>query len=242
MPRWATGAAGCVNARQSSPALSRPGADGFQAAARDVAPEATRSRVHLPGATPDAAPPPRARCPPTAGGRAGRRGAADWSPLPPGAGWLKTLCPKGTSHDESGGSAPPGPPRAQVAVRGPGSRGPLPAVASADRRPCSDWHPREADGAGRCARSERDGRAGPPPTRAPTDAGHGRPKPGRMIPPPDTPPRGPRRVALRLHGRAPSRAPARSWRRASWVPIQPALKHGPRSLRHVCEASGPPNP
>ncbi|KAG9438678.1 hypothetical protein H6P81_021367 [Aristolochia fimbriata] len=52
------------------------------------------------GATPDAASPPPRPCCPTAGGAGGSPGRADWSSLPPRRGWLKTLCPKGTSHDE----------------------------------------------------------------------------------------------------------------------------------------------
>ncbi|KAG9438722.1 hypothetical protein H6P81_021317 [Aristolochia fimbriata] len=193
-------------------------------------------------------PPPPCRPPPLAV-RAGRRGAADWSPLPR-ARLAENTLPQGHFARRSGGSALPLALAAglEVVVRGPGSRGPLPAVASADRglarigtpvrrsRPSSDgpgaspmeWGAREGDspscapdpaataqalvgevglfgnaaqigrvkeclklsggkrmGPGDAPRSSDAGRrAGPgPPTRAPTDAGHGRPKPGRMIPP-----------------------------------------------------------
>ncbi|KAG9438742.1 hypothetical protein H6P81_021337 [Aristolochia fimbriata] len=191
------------------------------------------------GATPDAASPHPAPCCPTAGGAGGSPGRADWSPLPPGRGWLKTLCPKGTSHDEVV-APPPWPPRGSGRPEAPLKRTPCRAVASADRRPCSDYAPqkrpsrdgpgaspmewgaregdspvvpgprrimqalvgevglfgnaaqigREADGGGD-ARSEsrgRTARAGPPPTRAATDAGHGATQARRMIPPADTPP------------------------------------------------------
>ncbi|KAG9438814.1 hypothetical protein H6P81_021219 [Aristolochia fimbriata] len=72
------------------------------------------------GATPDAAPPPRVCCP-TAGGAGGSSGRADWSPLPPPwRGWLKTLCPKGTSARRVVAPPPPGPPAGSGSrVRGP---------------------------------------------------------------------------------------------------------------------------
>ncbi|KAG9438724.1 hypothetical protein H6P81_021319 [Aristolochia fimbriata] len=85
--------------------------------------------------------PPRALLPPTAGG-GGSPGRADWSPLPPWRGWLKTLCPKGTSHDESGGSALPGPGAQVKSVRPPGSRGPPAGSCLRGPRPCSDCDPR----------------------------------------------------------------------------------------------------
>ncbi|KAG9438358.1 hypothetical protein H6P81_021694 [Aristolochia fimbriata] len=144
------------------------------------------------GATPDAASPtPASRCP-TAGGR-GVAGRADWSSLP-GRGWLKTLCPKSTSHDESGGSplTPPGGssrgPRPLALKRTPGS-------ASADREALLGLAPQwEADGAGDASRQSADGggsvrRLGRRPRWS-----WGLPA-RRMIPPADTPLSGPRRVA-----------------------------------------------
>ncbi|KAG9438741.1 hypothetical protein H6P81_021336 [Aristolochia fimbriata] len=95
-----------------------------------VAPEATRSRVHLPQGHADAASPhPAFCCPPplaVAGGSPG--GEADWSPLPPGRGWLKNTLPQGHFARRSGGSPLPGPGGARVAVRGPAQEDPCRAA------------------------------------------------------------------------------------------------------------------
>ncbi|KAG9444714.1 hypothetical protein H6P81_016054 [Aristolochia fimbriata] len=87
-------------------------------------------------------PPPCPAAPPLAcGGRRG--GAADWSPLPPRRGWLKNTLPQGRPARDAVVAPPPHPLRGSKSCpEAPGSRGPPRAVASVDRRPCSDCDPR----------------------------------------------------------------------------------------------------
>ncbi|KAG9444710.1 hypothetical protein H6P81_016050 [Aristolochia fimbriata] len=313
MPRRRRGAGWCVNARRESrvsllmigrrrvsapaPATVRDantrtttGRDliprTIEVFERKLHPRPLRSRVHLPSATPDAAPPPppRSAAPPLAGG--GRvAGAQQIVALPPRRGWLKTLCPKGTSARRVVAPPLPWPLKAWLKSwsEAPGSRGPLPgSCSSADRRPCSDWHPRscpsrrtgrkshgmgaregdspavpgprrrprgavgevglfgnaaqigrEADGVGRCSVRARDGES-----RSAADSGADRRWSRATQAPADDPARWIRRLAdrggwRRDHTDAFSRAPARRLAPASWFPIQPALKHGPRSLTCV---------
>ncbi|KAG9438826.1 hypothetical protein H6P81_021231 [Aristolochia fimbriata] len=127
MPPGRRALAGCVNARQSSRQASRPGADGIprtiEVFERKLHPRPLGQGYTCLGATPTQPPPhPASPCCPTAGGAGGSPGRSRLVALaPPGAGWLKTLCPKGTSHDESGGSGLPPP--------GAGSsRGPRPRL------------------------------------------------------------------------------------------------------------------
>ncbi|KAG9438357.1 hypothetical protein H6P81_021693 [Aristolochia fimbriata] len=268
MPRWATGAAGCVNARRILAFASLTGARRAQrqrprrsgrehtnnhwarsvpslkrklrrSDLEHVAPEATRSRVHLPGrhARRSSPPPPRGPAAPPLGGAAGRRGEQIGRPCPL-ARLAENTLPQGHSGTTSGGSAPLAPWRGSsrgseaLAQEDPCRQllsvtGGLARIATPESQRVLEIVGREADGAGDALGRERGRREpGPPPTgRRPTLVTGTQAR--RMIPPTDTPPRGPRRVALRLTGRA-LVAPARL-APASWLPIQPALKHGPRS-------------
>ncbi|KAG9438593.1 hypothetical protein H6P81_021465 [Aristolochia fimbriata] len=109
MPRWATGAAGCETPAESPP-LPLTGADGIpptiEVFERKLHPRPLGQGYTCLAATPDAAlPPPCVLLPHR--WRCGRSpGRSRLSPLPPARLAEKTLCPKGTSHDESGGSAP----------------------------------------------------------------------------------------------------------------------------------------
>ncbi|KAG9438824.1 hypothetical protein H6P81_021229 [Aristolochia fimbriata] len=69
--------------------------------------------------------PPPPPCCPTAGGGGRVAGAQQIGRPAPGAGWLKTLCPKGTSHDEWW-LRPPAPRAGSSRGPRPRSRGPLP--------------------------------------------------------------------------------------------------------------------
>ncbi|KAG9438835.1 hypothetical protein H6P81_021240 [Aristolochia fimbriata] len=178
MPRWATGAAGCVNARQSSRCFAtgrrrvsaprRPRRSGtrthtnnhsgatvlFKEEGRRIPRtiEVFERKLHprplgqgytcrAPRPTQFSPPTPRSpAAPPLAGGRVA--GAQQIGrPCPPGAGWLKTLCPKGTSHDEWWWPAP-GPKRGlKSRSEALAQEDPAGQLPPRDRRPCSDWHP-----------------------------------------------------------------------------------------------------
>ncbi|KAG9438830.1 hypothetical protein H6P81_021235 [Aristolochia fimbriata] len=238
MPRGRRALAGCVNARQSprpslrdrAPTESRRTIEVFE---RKLHPRPLGQGYTCPGATPDAAPPHPAPLLPHRWGGGRVAGAQQIGRPCPGRRLAENTLPQGHFARRKWWLRPPAPARAQVAVRGPGSRGTPAGSCLRGPEALLGLAPqvREADGAGLArARSER-GRE----SRSAADSGadrrwsRGRPKPGRMIPPAGYAALADRGGWRATHGRVLAGTWRAPWRRASGLPIQPALKHGPRS-------------
>ncbi|KAG9438809.1 hypothetical protein H6P81_021214 [Aristolochia fimbriata] len=200
-----------------------------------VAPEATRSRVHLPGRhARRVLPPPRALLP--------HRGRCGWSSgasrlvvlAPPWRGWLKNTLPQGHSGTTSGGSALPGPAWLEVVSEALALKRTPAGSCLRDRRPCSDCDPRKRMGAAmRLGHYRGDGeRSALHSRRRPAAESAGRPSraddPAQRIVVSVT------RGGCVATSRACPRGTLALLASASGLPIRPVLKHGPRSL--TCRA------